>query len=282
MDFLRITGCRAVVQPTASLYQNAGEMSRLDRGVGLVRSLAIYHGIPLRQRRLRRLYRHFVGAGDLVFDIGAHAGNRVRAFAALGCQVVALEPQPDFAWLLRALCGRSPRVSVVEAAVADVSGRRSLSVSERTPTVTTLASDWRDARASDPDFERVHWNRQIEVETTTLDLLIEQFGVPAFIKIDVEGSEPAVLAGLGRAVAALSFEYLPRALQDVQVCLTRLSALGPYQFNWSVGESNRLASDEWLDASALLAALRTRTTHRRPGDVYARLTERIPVDREGP
>ena len=86
-------------------------MSRFDRGVGLARSLAIYHGIPLRQRRLRRLYGRFVGAGDLVFDIGAHAGNRVRAFAALGCQVVALEPQPDFARLLRARFG--DRKSVV-------------------------------------------------------------------------------------------------------------------------------------------------------------------------
>src|SRR5439155_1314752 len=102
-------------------------MGRFDRGVGLVRSLAIYHAIPLRQRRLRRLYGRLVGAGDLVFDIGAHAGNRVRAFAALGCQVVALEPQPDFARLLRARFGRSPQIAVVEAAVAEASGRRSLS-----------------------------------------------------------------------------------------------------------------------------------------------------------
>jgi len=246
-------------------------MSRFDRGVGLVRSLAIYHGIPFRQQRLRRLYGHFVEAGDLVFDIGAHAGNRVRAFAALGCRVVAIEPQPDFARLLRALFARSPRVNVIEAAVADVSGRRPLSVSERTPTVTTLATDWRDARAGDPDFDRVRWNRQIDVEITTLDRLIDRFGTPAFVKIDVEGSEPAVLAGLGRAVPALSFEYLPRALQEVQRCLTRLSALGSYQFKWSVGESNQLASGEWLDAGELIAALRTPVAQQRAGDVYARL-----------
>src|ERR1700733_7955955 len=122
-------------------------MSRLDRAVGLVRSLAVYHAIPLRQRRLRRLYQHFVGSGDLVFDIGAHAGNRVRAFAALGCRVVALEPQPDFARLLRLLFGRSSRVEVLETAVGETSGRAVLSVSERTPTVTTLVPAWRDARA---------------------------------------------------------------------------------------------------------------------------------------
>jgi FkbM family methyltransferase len=246
-------------------------MGRLDRGVGLARSLAIYHAIPLRQRRLRRLYSNFVGAGDLVFDIGAHAGNRVRGFASLGCRVVALEPQPDFAWLLRTLFARSPQIVVVEAAVAAQPGQGWLSLSERTPTVTTLATAWRDARARDPDFARVRWNRRIEVETTTLDRLIDRFGVPAFVKIDVEGSETAVLAGLGHAVRALSFEYLPRALEEVLACLTRLTALGPYRFNWSIGESNQLASDEWLNAAELLAALRTPAAQRRPGDVYARL-----------
>jgi FkbM family methyltransferase len=249
-------------------------MGCFDRGVGLARSLAIYHAIPLRQRRLRRLYGNFVGASDLVFDIGAHAGNRVRGFASLGCRVVALEPQPDFAWLLRALFGRSPQIVVVEAAVAGVSGRGWLSLSQRTPTVTTLATAWRDARARDPDFARVRWNHRIEVETTTLDCLIERFGVPAFVKIDVEGSEPAVLAGLGLAVPALSFEYLPRALEEVQLCVTRLIALGAYRFNWSVGESSQLASDRWLSASELLAALRTPAAQRRPGDVYARLVLR--------
>ena len=246
-------------------------MGRFDRGMGLARSLAIYHAIPLRQRRLRRLYGHFVREGDLVLDIGAHAGNRVRAFKALGCGVIAVEPQPDFARMLRALFGRSRQVVVVEAAVADRAGRRTMSVSDRTPTVTTLAAAWRDTRARDPGFTGVQWNRQIEVETITVDDLIGRFGVPAFIKIDVEGSEPDVLAGLGHVVPALSFEYLPRALHEVQACMSRLLALGPYQFNWSVGESDHLASARWLDASDVLAALQAPAAQRRSGDVYARL-----------
>jgi FkbM family methyltransferase len=244
-------------------------MSRLDRFVGIARSMAIYHAIPLRQRRMRRLYATFVKPGDLVFDIGAHAGNRVRGFAALGCRVVALEPQPDFARLLRTLFGRSPRIEIVEAAVGAEAGRAPLSISDRTPTVTTLAAAWREARSREADFGSVRWNRRIEVETTTLDLLITRCGVPAFVKIDVEGAEPAVLAGLTRSVPALSFEYVPAAIDEVRACVNRLSVLGHYLFNWSPGESFRLASSTWLTAAELLAGLETPHGRRRSGDVYA-------------
>jgi FkbM family methyltransferase len=252
-------------------------MSRVNRLVGIARSIAIYHAIPLRQRRMRRLYAQFVTPGDLVFDIGAHAGNRVRGFAALGCRVVALEPQPDFARLLRALFGRSPRIEVVEAAVGAVAGRASLSISDRTPTVTTLATGWREARAREPDFGGVRWNRLVEIETTTLDLLIARCGVPAFVKIDVEGAEPAVLAGLTQAVPAVSFEYVPGAIDEVRACVRRLGALGSYRFNWSIGESYRLASSFWLSGEELVASLETSTStgphrSRRSGDVYARLS----------
>lgn len=246
-------------------------MSRGDRLVGLLRSLAVYHAIPLRQRRLRRLYGEFVSPGDLVFDLGAHAGNRTRAFASLGCRVVALEPQPDFAQLLRVLFARSSGVTVVEAAVSDMNGVLTLAVSERTPTVTTLEAPWQEARQREIGFAGVQWNRRIEIDTITLDTLIDRFGVPAFIKMDVEGAERRVLAGLSRPVATLSFEYLPTALPEAHECVARLNTLGAYRFNFSVGESYRLTSERWLTAAELNAALETPSAQRRSGDIYARL-----------
>jgi FkbM family methyltransferase len=246
-------------------------MSRGDRLIGLLRSLAMYHAIPLRQRRLRRLYGEFVSPGNLVFDLGAHAGNRTRAFASLGCRVVALEPQPDFAQLLRVLFARSSRVTVIEAAVSERDGRLTLAVSERTPTVTTLDASWQEVRKREIGFAGVQWNRRIEIETTTLDTLIDRFGVPAFIKMDVEGSEPRVLAGLSRPVAALSFEYLPTALREAHECIARLNTLGAYLYNLSVGESYRLTSERWLTDAEVIAALEMPSAQRRAGDIYARL-----------
>jgi len=249
-------------------------MSRTDRIIGLARSLLVYHAIPWRQRRMQRLYRQFAPPGALVFDIGAHVGNRARALAALGCRVIALEPQPDFARVLRLLFGRKAQIAVVEAAVTGANGEEWLSVSERTPTVSTTASAWREARAQEPGFDGVEWNRRLRVRTVTADALIAQYGVPAFIKIDVEGGERAVLDGLSTAVPALSFEYLPGAIDEVRACVERLAALARprlYEFNWSVGESYELASIEWLDADGLVAALGALGRDARSGDVYARL-----------
>ena len=61
---------------------------------GIVRSLRIYYGHRARAAAMDRLYSRFVQRGDLVFDVGAHVGDRVASFRRLGARVVAIEPQP--------------------------------------------------------------------------------------------------------------------------------------------------------------------------------------------
>jgi FkbM family methyltransferase len=244
-------------------------MRRADRFVGLARSVAIYHLIPRRQRRLRTLYAQWLRPGDLVFDVGAHVGNRTRAFAALGCRVVAVEPQPHVAALLRVLAGRVPDVTVVEAAVTDRPGRARLAVSDRNPTVSTISDAWRDARGQEAGFAGVEWNRMVDVAATTLDALIAEHGEPAFVKLDMEGGEVAALRGLTMPVKGVSFEYLGSALDAAEACASHLAALAPYRFNWSAGESSRLGSDTWLDHGGLIAQL-SATAAAGHGDVYAR------------
>src|SRR5258705_9740241 len=84
---------------------------------GIVRSLRIYYGNRQHGPAMDRLYRQFVRPGDLVFDIGAHVGDRVAAFRRLGARVVAVEPQPALANILRLFYGRDPRITIEQAAV---------------------------------------------------------------------------------------------------------------------------------------------------------------------
>jgi FkbM family methyltransferase len=243
--------------------------SALRRIWGISRSLLTYHAIPLRQRRLRALYASFVRPGDLVFDVGGHVGNHTRALVALGCRVVTIEPQPDFARLLRRMFRKTPSVCVLEVAASDTVGRTQLAISERNPTVSTIATDWRTARSREHGFARVRWDHMREVTTTTLDALIGRYGVPTFVKIDVEGAEPQVLTGLTHCVAALSFEYLLDDLMLAERCVRRLEERGPYRFNWTLGEARHLLSQRWLTGDDLISTLKTTSSRPRSGDVYA-------------
>jgi FkbM family methyltransferase len=246
-------------------------VSRIDRTFGIVRSVVTYYGIPLRARRLRRFYSQFVTPGSLCFDVGAHAGNRVRCWLKLKARVVAIEPQPDFVRLLKFLYGRNSNVEIVPAALGRACGRGTLLVSERTPTVTTLSADWIHEVRADPRFAGVRWTPAPPVEILTLQALIERHGVPRFVKIDVEGFEAEVLAGLEVAVPILSFEYLPAARATALACIDRLEQLGVYRYNSSSGESHRLALDDWIDADAARGFVEALPPDAPSGDLYASL-----------
>jgi FkbM family methyltransferase len=242
---------------------------RITTFAGIARSLAMYYGIPFRSRRMQRFYSQFVAPQSLCFDIGAHAGNRIRCWRALGARVVAVEPQRDFQRLLRLLYGRDEHVKLVSAAVGRTRGQATLFVSERTPTLTTLSAEWQTQVASDAKFRGVTWTAREEVELTTLHDLIAVYGAPSFVKIDVEGYEAEVLGGLDVALPALSFEYLPAARQVALDCIERLTALGRYRYNWSTGESHRLAATDWLDRAGIRGFVTALPEKADSGDIYA-------------
>jgi FkbM family methyltransferase len=214
-------------------------------------------------------YAQFLRPGDLAFDVGSHAGNRVRAFRRLGARVVAVEPQPDLVAVLRRLYGRDPHVVVEPCAVGARAGTATLHVATRTPTVSTLVPSWTEEVRTDRRFASVRWDRELTVPVTTLDELVDRHGEPQFCKIDVEGSELDVLQGLSRPVRALSFEYLPPVAGRAVACVVRLAEIGDYRFRHSPLETLRWAGDAWLDAGGMVATLRALPRSAPPGDVYA-------------
>jgi FkbM family methyltransferase len=235
----------------------------------LARSLRIYHRDFERNQAMDALYTRFLSPGDLAFDIGAHVGDRISSFRRLGARVVAAEPQPGPARVLRLLHGRDQGVTLLPVAVGDRIGEVTLYVNSRNPTVSTVSADFVRAAESAGGWEEQVWDASVTVSCITLDRMICDYGCPAFVKIDVEGFEDQVLAGLTAQVPALSFEFTTIARPVAQACLDRLAALGPYRFDVALGETQRLVFGDWVDVHTMAAYLRSLPHDANSGDVYA-------------
>jgi FkbM family methyltransferase len=244
---------------------------RLRTAAGVLRSLRIYYLGRKRRAAMLLLYRAFVRPGDLVFDLGAHVGDRIAAFRKLGARVIALEPQPALVSVLRTLYGRDVAITIVPQAVGRTTGTLPLKLNLANPTVSTASQAFVQAASGAPGWEGQAWTRTIEVEVTTLDALIAQHGMPAFIKIDVEGFEAEALAGLERAVPALSFEFTTIQREMAAACIARCTALGYTRFNAALGESQTFVHPAWCTGEEIAVWLALLPMSANSGDIYARL-----------
>jgi FkbM family methyltransferase len=252
-----------------SWHQGWQESWRTFRGIA--RSLRIYYGDGERRAAMERLYGQFVRPGDLAFDIGAHVGDRVAVFRGFGARVVAVEPQPALVKTLRLLYGRDRAVAIEPVAVGRKVGVLEFKLNVDNPTVSTASEEFRRAADGAPGWEGQAWSRTIQVPARTLDALLTRYGMPAFIKIDVEGSEAEALAGLTRPSRALSFEFTTIQRDVAAACIERCARLGYTRYNAALGECHALVYLHWVGAEEIAAWLHALPQSANSGDIYALL-----------
>ena len=129
---------------------------------------------------------------DLIFDLGCHIGEDAGFYLQKGFRVVGVEANPNLCARLRECFARplaSGQFTLVEKAIAETSGSIEFyaNAEERLGSANRQFAD----RSGSP-FD------VIRVPATTFDILIGEFGVPHYVKIDIQGSDLLCLRQLGR------------------------------------------------------------------------------------
>jgi FkbM family methyltransferase len=214
---------------------------------------------------LRQLHSLFIHPGDLVFDIGANLGFYTESFTSLGAKVIAVEPQPCCLQMLKNKFGDNTGVTILGMGVAESTGELPLYIDSKNNTTGTFSSRF----IFQGPFKNRTWNEEIMVPVTTLDDLIREYGVPSYCKIDVEGYEPNVLAGLSTPIPCISFEYYQGFQEDIKSCLDYLECLGEMRLNYAPNyDFTHLAMREWTDQKdELLGKICSSSLHY-AGDIF--------------
>src|SRR6267143_2638627 len=256
--------------PTIASTRMFGRITqRVSKSLGLYYRAAEAKEKRFRSKRLR-FYAQFVKNDSLCFDIGAHFGNRTDVFLALGAKVVAVEPQVDCVRYLKKKYRNNANVTVIPRGLDSAAGRRVIRLCDSNG-ASTMSEEWLESVKMSGRFGALRWRGSQEVEVTTLEDLVSQFGCPAFCKIDVEGFELQVIRGMATPIPRLSFEFTPEIINPTIEAIHHLAKAGDHKFNYSFGESMEFASKTWLSQGDIRLALENLPDKKVFGDVYAKM-----------
>ncbi len=195
----------------------------------------------------------------MVFDIGANVGDLSAVFLDMDYLVVACEPDLVNFRMLQARFSGNKRITLLQKAVAQHRGEGLVYRSAaHGGSLSTLSDKRRQQLNGTKDEEGViRFGNGNQVALISLDDMIAAYGLPVYIKIDVEGFEQQVLSGLSQPVPLLSFEAnLPEFLDETMACLRLLDAVDTQAvFNASTDDRG-LVFDQFQSYELFLAWFR--------------------------
>jgi FkbM family methyltransferase len=136
----------------------------------------------------------------LVYDVGMHKGEDTDFYLKKGCKVIAFEADPDLAELCRQRFSeqiKTEQLTIVEGAIVDVqehkksNGKIKFFKNNKTSVWGTVVDDW-----ANRNNQLGAGSEIIEVSIINFSECLKQFGVPYYLKIDIEGMDVICLKSL--------------------------------------------------------------------------------------
>lgn len=214
-----------------------------------------------------------INNNDLVFDVGSNLGNKSQNFLNLGARVVAFEPQQNCHLYSLNRFKYNKNWTVENIALDNKKGKGILHIANA-HTISSMSRQFID-ETKKQRFQIYNWDNCIEIDTDTLDNMIEKYGVPSFIKIDAEGYELNILEGLTKSINFISFEFTPELFDNATKCIDYIYKINNNNalYNYGSRENENFMFKNWETKEIIINYLRKFENDKIEfGDIYCKKT----------
>ena len=164
----------------------------------------------------------------MYFDIGANIGNWSLTNLNSCDKIISIEASPTTFQKLLSNVNNNPKIICLNYAVCNSNDEYITFYNCNADTLSTINKDWLDSDIS--RFYNQFKYDVIKCKPITIDKLIELYGIPELIKIDVEGGEFECISSLTQKVNNLCFEWASETNDITFKCLDYLKSLGYDEF----------------------------------------------------
>jgi len=203
----------------------------------------------------------------MFFDIGANIGRWSLANLNNTLQIIAVEAVPEtFIKLTNNTCMHS-KIICLNFAVCNSDKEYIDFYNCQADTLSTLNKDWLVSENS--RFYNYKYNK-ITCKTITIDKLIQIYGIPELIKIDVEGGEFDCISSLTQKVKNLCFEWASETNDITFKCIDYLHNLGYNEFSLQFEDNYVYRPTSYTDINSIKKLLEKTTPKREWGMIWAK------------
>jgi len=179
----------------------------------------------------------------ILFDIGANRGMYIDANRNDYDKIIAVEANYQLCLLLKDKYKHDEAVIIVNS-IATNKEAETFYLCTKADAISTCDQEWIGNSRFSHDFTWI--SQTVNVPCVTIDRLIETYGAPSFIKIDVEGYEYNVLQSLTQKVP-LCFEWAEEKYDDILLSVNYLRDMGYTSYFLQYGDSYdyKVCKDQW-------------------------------------
>lgn len=203
----------------------------------------------------------------LCFDIGANIGKWSKANISKFDKIIAVEASPiTYAELYKNI--NNDNIIPLNYAICDNNNEDITFYHSDLHVISTINKDWLANEKS--RFNNTNNFKEMIVKTTTLDDLIQRYGVPDLIKIDVEAAEYECIKSLTQKVNLLCFEWASELNDSTFNCLDYLTKLGFTKFQIQYEDEYNYEPDRFSEVNDVINALKKTTPKKEWGMIWCK------------